>query len=75
MTADDKEVITVAQTKINMMMANDREKENHARDAAQNILKDNQQSLFATQIQGKKENITLCHTIRLFGLSGIQPDL
>ena len=34
MTADDKEVITVAQTKINMMMANDREKENHARDAA-----------------------------------------
>ena len=34
MIADDKEVITVAQTKINMMMANDREKENHARDAA-----------------------------------------
>ena len=34
MIADDKEVITVAQTKINMMMANDREKENHDRDAA-----------------------------------------
>ena len=38
MSADDKEVITVAQTKINMMMANDREKENHARDAAQKYI-------------------------------------
>ena len=75
MTADDKEIITVAQTKINMMMANEREKENNARDAAKNILKDNKQSLFATQIQGKKENITLCHTIRLLILYGIQPDL
>ena len=38
MAADDKEVITVAQTKVNMMMANDREKENHARDAAQKYI-------------------------------------
>ena len=38
MSADDKEIITVAQTKINMMMANDREKENHARAAAQQYI-------------------------------------
>ena len=37
MTAKD-EVITAAQTKINMMMANDREKENHARAAAQQYI-------------------------------------
>ena len=30
----ENDIITVAQTKINMMLANDREKENHARDAA-----------------------------------------
>ena len=38
MRADDKEVTTVAQTKINMMMANDREKEKHARAAAQQYI-------------------------------------
>ena len=66
--------ITVGQLKTNMFTATDTEKENHARQA-NTTSETNLPSQSATHSQVKKDHITLCLRIRLFGMSGTKRGL